>query len=196
MIHNNMAGEEEVMLRGLYELVTGENQFNIAENIFGREQTQQSRAFYFFVEHVFTTFYDLVTDNLQWWWDNGFMHESRDATTRRLRSLGRTGGNSVGWFIDCNCMETSRVAGGPRYVGTNARRWVCNIQKAFYNGWKSIHGLKHQTVDLAHVFTIDMYGPTSLRRNDLRLFGLSRINARMAALQDEGEQVTGYGDSI
>jgi hypothetical protein len=67
---STMAGEE-VMLRGLYELVTGENQFNIAENIFGRKQTQQSRAFYFFVEHVFTTFYDLVTDNLQWWWDNG-----------------------------------------------------------------------------------------------------------------------------
>ena len=110
---STMAGEE-VMLRGLLELVTGDNQYNIAENVFGREQSQQSRAFYFFVEHVFTTFYDLVTDNLQWWWDNGFMHESRDAIARRLRSLGWRGENTVGWFIDCNCMETSRVAGGPR----------------------------------------------------------------------------------
>jgi hypothetical protein len=175
---STMAGEE-VMLRGLYELVSGEDQYNIAENVFGREQSQQSRAFYFFIDHVFTTFYDLVTDNLQWWWDEGFFHASRDAITRRLRSIGWTGENTVGWFIDCNCMETARVAGGPRTGGPNARRWVCNIQKAFYNGWKSNHGLKHQTVDLAHGFTIDMYGPTSLRRNDLRLFGLSHINARM-----------------
>ena len=59
-----MAGEE-VMLRGLYELVSGEDQYNIAENVFDREQSQQSRAFYFFIDHVFTTFYDLVTDNLE-----------------------------------------------------------------------------------------------------------------------------------
>ena len=124
------------------------------------------------------------------------MHESRNAITRRLHSLGWMGHNTVGWFIDCNCMETSRVAGGPQCGGPNASRWVSNIQKAFYNGWKSIHGLKHQTVDSAHGFTIDMYGPTSLRRNDFRLFGLSRINARMATMQDEGEPVTGYGDSI
>jgi hypothetical protein len=51
-------------------------------------------------------------------------------------------------------------------------------------------------VDLAHGFTIDMYGPTLLRRNDLRLLGLSRINHRMAAMQAGGEPVTGYGDSI
>ena len=80
--------------------------------------------------------------------------------------------------------------------GPDATRWACNIQKAFYNGWKSIHGLKHQTVDIAHGFTIDMYGPTSVRRNDQRLLGLSRINERMEAMQARGEPVTGYGDSI
>jgi hypothetical protein len=187
---------EEVMLRGLYELVSGEKQFNIAENVFGREQSMQSRAFKYFILHVYRTFFDLVHDNLQWWWDNGFLHASRDAITARLRKLGWNGDNSVGWFIDCNCLEVCRVGGGPRGSGPNATRWACNIQKAFYNGWKSIHGLKHQTVDIAHGFTIDMYGPTSVRRNDLRLLGLSRINERMAAMQVGGEPVTGYGDSI
>ncbi len=187
---------EEVMLRGLYELVSGEKQFNIAENVFGREQSMQSRAFKYFIFHVYRTFFDLVHDNLQWWWDNGFLHASRDAITARLRKLGWNGDNSVGWFIDCNCLEVCRVGGGPRGSGPNATRWACNIQKAFYNGWKSIHGLKHQTVDIAHGFTIDMYGPTSVRRNDLRLLGLSRINERMAAMQVGGEPVTGYGDSI
>ena len=30
---------EEVMLRGLYELVSGEDQYNIAVNVFGRDQS-------------------------------------------------------------------------------------------------------------------------------------------------------------
>ena len=51
-------------------------------------------------------------------------------------------------------------------------------------------------MDIAHGFTIDIYGPTSLRRNDLRLFGLSRINGNMVALQSDGEPVTGYSDGI
>jgi hypothetical protein len=73
------------------------------------------------------------------------------------------------FFIDCNCLETDRPGGGPREAGVNSARWDPLIQRAFYNGWKSMHGLKHQTVDNAFGFTVDMYGPTSLRRNDLAL---------------------------
>ena len=35
---SSMSGEE-VLLRGLYELVSGEDQHNISRNVFGREQT-------------------------------------------------------------------------------------------------------------------------------------------------------------
>ena len=48
-----------------------------------------------------------------------------------------------------------------------------------YNGWKSIHGLKHQTVDIAHGLTIDLHGPMSLRRNDLTLLRESDIVNRL-----------------
>jgi hypothetical protein len=48
----------------------------------------------------------------------------------------------VAGFIDCNCLETCRVAGGPRSDGPDSDRWSCLIQQAFYNGWKSIHGIK------------------------------------------------------
>jgi hypothetical protein len=71
-------------------------------------------------------------------------------------------------FIDCNCMESSRPCGGPAEEGPDSLRWDETIQQAFYNGWKSIHGLKHQTFDCAYGMTVDMYGPTSLRRNDLK----------------------------
>ena len=36
---SKMSGEE-ILLRGLYELVSGEDQFGIAESVFGREQSQ------------------------------------------------------------------------------------------------------------------------------------------------------------
>jgi len=171
---------EEVFLRGLYELVSGENQFNIATNVFGRDQSQQSRAFNFFIEHVFSSFHDLLYDRLDWWFEKGYLKESCDAITAKLYDVGlqfdeNTGPQSVGMFIDCNCMEVCRVAGGPRSDGPDAERWECNLQRAFYNGWKSIHGLKHQTVDIAHGFTVSMYGPTSVRRNDLKLLGLSQV---------------------
>ena len=86
--------------------------------------------------------------------------------------------NLVSHFIDCNCLPTTVTGGGPTEGGANAIRWDDDIQRAFYNGWKSIHGLKHQTVDNAYGFTEDMFGPTSLRRNDLTLLRDSLINNR------------------
>ena len=45
--------------------------------------------------------------------------------------------------------------------------------------------------------TVDLYGPHSLRRNDLRLLQLSRINQRLHDLQIGQEiQLSMYGDSI
>jgi hypothetical protein len=43
-----MSGEE-VFLRGLYELVSGETKHNISRNVFGRDWSAQSRAFKYFI---------------------------------------------------------------------------------------------------------------------------------------------------
>jgi len=64
------------------------------------------------------------------------------AITAKLRELG-IDIDDVFAFIDCNCLQIERVGGGPRQGGADANRWVSNVQRAFYNGWKSIHGLKH-----------------------------------------------------
>lgn len=189
----SMVGEE-VLLRGLYELVSGESQFNIAENVFGRDQTIQSRAFSFFINHVYEYFVDLVTDNLQWWYDGGYLQNSCNAIRRKMleRSHIEFGEFFVAGFIDCNCLQTCRVGSGPCEEGPDALRWDEDYQRAFYNGWKSIHGLKHQTFDLAYGMTADLFGPCSLRRNDLRLLGRSNINGRLQNLSRLGA----FGDSI
>ena len=186
---------EEVFLRGLYELVTAETKHNIAANIFGRDWSAQSRAFDYFINHIYDTFKHLVTDNLQWWYRNGFFEESAEAMARKME-LEEGNMNMIAHFIDCNCLETCRVGGGPADDGCNSARWDPMIQRAFYNGWKHHNGLKHQTVDNAHGFTVDMYGPTSLRKNDLTLLRLSNINDRMAEVQWQSDhQYMIFGDS-
>ena len=124
---------------------------------------------------------------------NGFIDESNAAIDAKLRQLGCVPTDNFFGFIDCNCRETDRVGGGPRQDGPDADRWVSNVQRAFYNGWKSTHGLKHQSVVIAHGFTIDLFGPTSVRKNDLKLLANSHINARVAALYGI---FCLYGDSI
>lgn len=69
-----MSGEE-ILLRGLYELVSGDDQHVITEKMFGRDQSQQSRAFKFFIDHIYSNFLFLVNDNLKWWFDSGLIEE-------------------------------------------------------------------------------------------------------------------------
>ena len=60
---SEMSGEE-VFLRGLYELVNGETKHNISRNVFGRDWSAQSRAFNYFINHIYNNLKHLVTDNL------------------------------------------------------------------------------------------------------------------------------------
>jgi len=110
---------EEALLRGLYELVSGADQHEIIA-IFGKDQTIQSRAFKYFINHIYDNFVHLVTDNLQWWYDNGYMHQSCNAIKEVF------GGNdqfATFGFIDCNCLDTARPGGGPAEEGSDAARW-------------------------------------------------------------------------
>lgn len=175
-----MSGEE-IMLRGLYELVSGDTKHKICRTVFGRDASSQSRAFSFFINHMYENFRHLVMGNTRWWYENGFFASSAEAIGVKLQLPNVH--NVVSHFIDCNCLETQRVGGGPAESGANAARWDANIQRSFYNGWKSMNGLKHQTVDDAYGFTVDCFGPTSLRRNDLALLRESDINDTFARLQ-------------
>ena len=164
----NVLSGEEVLLRGLYELVSGENQYRIAANVFGVDQPLQSKAWTAFIMYVYVTFGSLLTDRLPWFYKNGHLHRSAEAIQKKMDCTSGFNPpaefkNKVACFIDCNCLSTSVVGGGPSEGGANAHRWHESIQRAFYNGWKSVHGLKHQTVDCAYGLTIHMYGPTSLR---------------------------------
>ena len=72
-----------------------------------------------------------------------------------IRLLGvdlETQHNIVG-FIDNTIAPICRPGGGPADDGVNARRLDALIQRAFYTGWKKLHGLKLQTIDLPNGMT-------------------------------------------
>jgi len=194
-----MSGEE-ILLRGMYELVTGEFQSSVSLNVFGRELTQQSRAFTYFIDHIYNHFCHLLLDNLEWFREKGLLEESRVAVFNKLIDLGyvfeRNEQHTIGLFIDCNCLKTCRPGGGPLDGGHDARRYDTLVQQVFYNGWKSIHGLKHQTIDTAHGLTCHLFGPLSLRRNDLFLLGQSRVLVKINDLNNRMyRKVSIFGDS-
>ena len=123
---------EEVFLRGLYELSGGENQLKISSFVFGRDGTAQSGAFKYFINHIYDKFHHLVTNNLLWWYRNGFFESSVNAIADKLGLEENQ--SMIAFFIDCNCLETNRCGGGPATNGANALRWDPNIQASFYNG--------------------------------------------------------------
>ena len=58
-------------------------------------------------------------------------------------AAGMDGGFAMCTFIDNTMNATCRPGGGPD--GRNAPRNDPLIQRAWYNGWKKLHGLKWQT---------------------------------------------------
>ena len=75
---------EEVFLRGLYELRSGDTQYDCATNLFGREYSAQSRAYTWFIRHIHGNFHDLISNNLDWWFRNGFVEQSRKAIWEKI----------------------------------------------------------------------------------------------------------------
>ena len=61
---------------------------------------------------------------------------------------------------------------------------------------EKLHGLKWQTIDLPNGMNFHVYGPISVRRNDLTSARWSQIDAKLHLLQvnDEYKYVV-YGDS-
>lgn len=61
---------------------------NIGAHVFGGDASVQTRAFKYFIEHVYNNFSHLVRDNLNWWHRNNFARRSAEAISAKLRYFG------------------------------------------------------------------------------------------------------------
>jgi len=100
-------------------------------------------------------------------------------------------------FIDNTVYETARPGGGPTHEGRGSPRNHPYLQQAFYNGWKSVHGVKCQTVSLPNGMMCNIWGPVSVRHNDNYCLLHSNIQNRLLSAMSETLPVTYnmFGDS-
>jgi len=132
----------------------------------------------------------LLTDNMQFWLP--YLPACAQAINNRCMECKwhcpfppstLVGGLRVFGFIDNTLNATCRPGGGPERDGANAPRNDPLIQQEFYSGWKKLHGIKWQTIDLPNGMNFHVFCVGSLRRNDLESLEESRVNEKLQNLQ-------------
>jgi hypothetical protein len=136
----------------------------------------------------------LLFDNLEFWLP--FIPRFNQAIRLKCSDLGcQYDDLKIFGFIDNTLNSTCRPGGGPACDGENAPRNDPDIQRAYYTGWKKMHGQKFKTVDLPNGMNGDVFGPVSCRQMDKQNLIDSHINDRLGLLQQhEVEQYQLYGD--
>jgi hypothetical protein len=159
----------------------------------GRDHSQLSRATYWFLEFMILHWGYLLLNNLQFWLPK--FPAFAEAMRIKLATLpnednrqyfpsayDRAGGFCAMGAID-NTLNATCRPGGPRTGGEQAPRWDRLIQQAWWTGWKKLHGIKWQTLDLPNGMNLHVWGPASVRRNDNFTLGKSNILEKLRILQ-------------
>eukprot|EP00601_Ochromonadales_sp_CCMP2298_P008527 CAMPEP_0173202072 /NCGR_PEP_ID=MMETSP1141-20130122/18734_1 /TAXON_ID=483371 /ORGANISM="non described non described, Strain CCMP2298" /LENGTH=356 /DNA_ID=CAMNT_0014127325 /DNA_START=83 /DNA_END=1150 /DNA_ORIENTATION=+ len=168
-------GSEELLLLGIHRLISP-IRFTDLVPFYGRDWSAISRAFNWFMKYVRTRFY--------WRMSNGGI-------------IYPEGGMCVFGFIDDTVIHTTRVGGGPAEPGEDAARFNPIIQHSFYTGYKHMHGLKYQSIELPNGLCMDLYGPTPVNFGDTELVTESQLEMKLAQLSHGlGKEYIIYGDGI
>lgn len=163
--------------------------------------TAVSMIFNAFLDFMVDRWSYLLLDNMKFWLP--YLPSCAQAIRDKCLDKGRffpnstaPGGLRVAGFIDNTMNATCRPGGGPARDGANAPRNDPLIQRAWYNGWKKLHGMKWQTLDLPNGMNLNVWGPISVRHNDITSLQQSNINDKLVALQQgQLHQWVIYGDS-
>ena len=143
-------GGEEVFLAGLFRLHAPNIQGDVSwRTVFGYDQPQTSRATSLFFLFMVNNWAYLLQDHMEFWLP--YMPIFAEKIRAKLASYGcdfEPGEFRVFSFIDNTMNATCRPGGGPRRGGVDAPRNDPLIQRAWYNGWKKLHGMKWQTIDM------------------------------------------------
>lgn len=194
---------QEVLMISLLRLSFPLRWLEVAMHFPGRSRQSLQAAFYWFLEFMIQRWGYLLLNNMSYWLDH--MQGSAEAIRDKLQNLSvvghrqfhppcnaEQGGFAIFAFID-NTMVAMCRPGGP---STNGERADPLMQRAWWTGWKKLHGMKWQTVTMANGMDFNVWGPASVRRNDLFTLAQSHILQNLKNVQ-EGKrlQFKIYGDS-
>lgn len=201
-VTGNIFHGEEFLLVGLYRLhrptTLSDGSFKV---LFGFGHTTVSMAFNAFLDYIINRWSYLLVDNMEFWLP--YLPGCAQAIRNKCFEKGcpfpdstAPGGFRVAGFIDNTMNATCRPGGGPARDGRDAPRNDPLVQRAWYNGWKKLHGMKWQTLDLPNGMNFNVWGPISVRHNDITSLHDSNINEKLVELQQGREhQWVIYGDS-
>lgn len=186
---------EEVLLCGIYRLAYPNRLgYDGWINIFGMVQSTASKACLLFYNFMWENWSYLMFKNEIFWMQ--YFPEFVECIRSKALSLGAVLPVNIFGFIDNTMNRTCRPGGGPAQDGENAPRNDPEIQRAFYNGWKKLHGFKWQTIDLPNGMHFNAMGPFSCRDNDLQTLDASGILIVMEELlRHFGFDAKMFGDS-
>ena len=198
---------EEIILISLMRLSYPARWLDVAHHFPGRGRAALQSAFYWFLDFMIQKWGYLLLNNREFWLPR--MVESAEAIRVKLATLptiayrqqdhlpaNQVGGFAVFGFIDNTMVAMCRPGGGPRTEGVQAPRHDPLLQRAWWTGWKKLHGMKWQTVTMANGMDFEVWGPASVRRNDLYTLSKSRILEKLAELQqDQALKFKLFGDS-
>jgi len=195
----NVFTGEEVFLFGLYRLVNpGKYTRRDIRDHFGyNDGAICSRCFRLFLDHMVNNWGYLLTNNIDFWTPHlgTFAETIADKCLDKGCYFPRSTFNIFG-FIENTMNATCRPLGCAIRDGVNAPRNDPLIQQAWYNGWKKLHGMKWQTVDLPNGMNYHVWGSVSVRHNDMFTLRHSNINHLIAQAQLANLlQYNIYGDS-
>jgi hypothetical protein len=193
---------EEVLLCGLYRM-HAPNTFNDDswKVNFGFDHQTASLCFSLFCKFILRNWSYLIYDHWEFWlpYFKLLNEKIRMKATQlgcRFPKAHERNGMRIFGFIDNTIIQIARPGAGPLNDGPNSERKNPLKQRAWYNGWKKIHGIKFQTVDLANGMNANVFGPCSCRRNDLHVLEKSHLNEKLSNLQQhEIIPYKVYGDS-
>lgn len=184
---------------------------DVAKYFPGRRSYQLRAAFHWFLDFIIANWGYLLLNNMEYWKD--FLYVSVECIRKKLENLNfanwrlffppifdndgavNEGAFVVSCFID-NTMFAFCRPGGNTQEGEASPRASLILQQAWWNGWKKLHGMKWQTVILANGMDLNVFGPLSVRRNDLSSLAESKFEEKFRELQlDMPVKTKTHGDS-
>jgi hypothetical protein len=196
---------EEIVCISLIKLSWPQRWCQIIDIFPGRKRWELVRAFYWFIEFMVANWGYLLLNNMEYWKPSipTFAEALRvklatlpnENFRQQLPPANEAEGFCVFCFID-NTMNAFCRPGGVIDEGEQARRVPREVQQAWWTGWKKLHGMKWQTLDLPNGMNFHVWGAASVRHNDLYTLQQSNIEEKLMVLQeDQPLKYKIYGDS-
>jgi hypothetical protein len=193
---------EEIIMISLYRLHFP-SKLNDMQSEFVRDYSSLSRAFHWFIQFMVTNWLYLLTNNIEYW--NEDIEYFCERIRYKLQCIIRkknhndnifvtslkedaVNGFKIFAFIDSAPFRTTRPGGGPVHPGgEGAARHNSLEQRAFYSGYKKLHGVKLQTSTLPNGITLHCFPPVSVRHHDKTVLETSGLLQNLLEAQQNLE---------